>query len=286
MTSEVPLPLLGRSPAMRALNARVDELQRDSSRAVMILGAHGMGKRYLAQRLHQASALSAAPFLRFDPRRESVAVLQALVSGATPRTTLLVSHIDALSHEGQRVLDAGTGARSAVARLMATTAEDIAALVTAGTFLESLYYRLFAWPMVLPSLAEREEADVLLLAHAVLEQTADGDDSLPVMLNAEAATDVARYAWPGNLREMEATLALAQLHARGAGTVALGHLPIRRGAVAVPASAASLADVERWHLLRAVELFRGNRTHAARSLGLSRMTLISKLKQYGEQGDT
>jgi transcriptional regulator of acetoin/glycerol metabolism len=93
---------------------------------------------------------------------------------------------------------------------------------------------------------------------------------------------VCEYTWPDNLREMEAALALAQLRARGADAIDAIHLSLRPADRTVPPVQASLDDVERWHLLRAVADSQGNRTHAARSLGISRMTLITKLKRFGD----
>jgi transcriptional regulator of acetoin/glycerol metabolism len=137
--------------------------------------------------------------------------------------------------------------------------------------------------MLLPSLANREPEDRLALATAVLAQTGDSDDALPISLDDEAAAQLDAHDWPDNLRELEATLALAQLRARGASVIRAEHLSLRADDATLPGAAASLADVERWHMRRALALHRGNRTHAARSLGISRMTLISKLKLFGDE---
>jgi DNA-binding NtrC family response regulator len=138
-----PLPLAGQGSIMRALAARMDELQRDVSRPVLLVGARGLGKRYLAQ-------------------------------------------------------------------LLATTTADIVSLVTSKAFIETLYYRLYAWPMLLAALMDRSREDLVALADAVLEQTADTDADLPVPLSVGARDLLVRHRWPENLRELEATLALAQ----------------------------------------------------------------------------
>lgn len=263
---------------MRALAARADELRRDVSRPVLLVGARGLGKQFLAERIHRASTLAAQPFLTLDARRAPDSGLRRLLDDAAAGSTLLVRHVDQLSPAAQALLDQRSAARGAVARLMATTTSEIIARVTSGAFLESLYYRLHAWPMLLPSLADRDGDDLIALANAVLVQTADADPDLPVVLAPDAAVLLRQHAWPDNLRELEATLALAQLRARHAPAIGVAHLSMHSSDATVPPADASLADLERWHLLRAVALFKGNRTHAARSLGISRMTLISKLK--------
>lgn len=263
---------------MRALAARADELRRDVTRPVLLVGARGLGKQYLAERIHRASAMASQPFLTLDARRAPDSSLRRVLDDAAPGSTLLVRHVDQLSTAAQALLDQRSGDRGTIARLMATTTGEIIARVTSGAFLESLYYRLHAWPMLLPSLADRDGDDLIALATAVLLQTADADTDLPTTLAPEAAVLLRQHAWPENLRELEATLALAQLRARYAPMIGVAHLSMQSSDATVPPADATLADLERWHLLRAVALFKGNRTHAARSLGISRMTLISKLK--------
>ena len=278
MTIDPPLPLAGLSVTMRALAARAEELRRDVTRPVLLVGARGLGKQYLAQRIHRGSSLATQPLLELDARRAPESILRHLLDAAPPGATVLVRHIEHLSMTAQVMLDQRTHGNAAVQRIMATTSGDLVTRVTAGEFLESLYYRLHAWPMLLPALADRETDDLLALAAAVLAQTGDADDGLPTTLDPSASAMLAAHTWPDNLRELEATLALAQLRARNASEIRSAHLSLHAGDVTVPAGDASLHDVERWHLLRALALHDGNRTHAARTLGISRMTLITRLK--------
>jgi DNA-binding NtrC family response regulator len=267
---------------MRALAARADELQRDVTRPVLLVGARGLGKHYLAERIHRASSLAAQPFVALDARGATDAALRRLLDDAPTGSTVLIRHVDQLAPAAQHLLDQRTNDRGRIARLMATTTEDIVGRVTAGLFVESLYYRLHAWPMLLPALAQRDADDLLALATAVLRQTADADPDLPLAVDPAAAVRLRQHSWPDNLRELEATLALAQLRARGAPAIGITHLALHAGDATVPGADASFATVERWHLLRAVALFKGNKTHAARSVGISRMTLISKLKLFDD----
>ncbi len=277
-----PLPLAGQGSIMRALVARIDELQRDVSRPVLLVGARGLGKRYLAQRIHRGSQLADAPLLVLDARGDGHEALADMLGTAPRGATLLVRHVEQLSPAAQVLLDERTGTQSGIARLMATTTADIVSLVTSKEFIETLYYRLYAWPMLLPALMDRSREDLVALAEAVLEQTADADADLPVTLSVGARDLLVRHRWPENLRELEATLALAQLRARGSATISATHLTMQADDAAPP-STATLAEIERWHMLRAVATFKGNRTHSARSLGVSRMTLISKLKLFSDE---
>jgi DNA-binding NtrC family response regulator len=283
---DTPLPLVGPGVAMRALAARAAELQRDVTRPVMLVGPRGLGKQFLAHRIHGASSLAAQPFVVLDARSATDDTIRGELSHAAANTTLLVRHVEQLTIESQRLLDERAGARNSVARVMATSTGDIVARVTAGLFLESLYYRLHAWPMLLPALSERPHDDLVALAQAVLAQTADTESDLPVALDAAATAMLAAHDWPDNLRELEATLALAQLRARGATAIGPSHLSLHRADDTVPPADASIAEIERWHMLRALAAHRGNRTHAARSLGVSRMTLITKLKLFHDEAVT
>ena len=282
-TDATPLPLVGESGTMRALAARMAELQRDVTRPVLLVGARGLGKRYLAERIHRASSLAAAPLMVLDASRDGDGALGILLQTVPRGATLLVCHIEQLSLAAQQLLDQRSGPQGVLARLMATTTADIVSRVTQREFIEALYYRLYAWPMLLPALGGRSPEDLVALAGAVLMQTADGDAALPVLLDAAAQRLLVQQEWPENLRELEATLALAQLRARGSSTIGAAQLTMQSADAAPPASA-SLADVERWHLLRAIATFKGNRTHAARSLGISRMTLIGRLKLFADEG--
>lgn len=283
MTDDTPLPLVGAGVAMRALAARAAELSRDVSRPVMLVGARGLGKQYLARRIHAMSPMSAQPFAVVDARQVTETDVRRQLSEVALGATLLVRHVDALSIPAQRLFDQRAGDRKVVARVMATSSSDVVSRVTAGEFLESLYYRLHAWPMLIPALADRDDADLLDLAHAILVQTADADAALPISLAPAATLMLCAHDWPDNLRELEATLALAQLRARGARSVGESHLSMQGADTSVPPPDASIADMERWHMLRALAVHRGNRTHTARTLGVSRMTLITRLKLFHDE---
>ena len=278
MNDETPLPLIGSGIAMRALAARAEELRRDVTRPVLIVGARGLGKRFLAQRIHSGSRLGAQPLVVLDARHLTDATVAAALHDASPGTSVLVRHVDHLSLHAQQLLDERTGEQTSIVRVLATATGDIVARVTAGEFRESLYYQLHAWPLMLPALADRDAADLLALASTLLAQSADGDPALPCALDTAAADLLVAQPWNENLREFEASLALAQLRARDEAAIAPRHLPLAQDETFVPSVDVSLSTIGRWHMLRVLQACRGNRTRAARQLGISRMTLISRLK--------
>lgn len=179
------------------------------------------------------------------------------------------------------------------ARLIAATHRDLVNEVTAGRFREDLYYRLNVMPVHLPPLRARSREDVLEVTAAVLGELARELPEAPCRVGDEAMERLLAYSWPGNVRELRNVLERAMLLARAQERECIGPelLPVEvrsaAGTAAGPAVALephvprSLDDVEREHMERTLRAHEGNRTHAARELGISRATLIKKIRQYG-----
>ena len=168
-------------------------------------------------------------------------------------------------------------------RLIAATNHDIGDAVRRGRFREDLYYRLNVIPLHLPPLRERAREDRLaLLRRLFAELRAELPDS-PADFATEVLERLLDYAWPGNIREMRNVLERALILARGAERLGLQHLPAevgRRQAAPSTREAVSLEEVERRHIERTLRRHGGNRTRAAEELGISRATLINKIKVY------
>jgi DNA-binding NtrC family response regulator len=174
-------------------------------------------------------------------------------------------------------------------RLIAATNKDLAQMVREGRFREDLYFRLRVVEIRLPPLRERRE-DIPLLAHRFLREFA-AENQKPVRdFTMDAMEALLKYPWPGNVRELRTAIEHAVVLCRG-DRITLRDLPASvREAVAVPVAppAASLLtsadltlkDAERELILRALRETGGNRTLAARKIGISRRTLYRKLKQY------
>ena len=199
------------------------------------------------------------------------------------------------SHEVRRLGDSVT--RLVNARLVAATHRDLRAQVEAGRFREDLYYRLNVVRIELPPLRDRR-GDIGLLASYFLARIAERQGRAGLVFSPEAMDLLERYDYPGNVRQLENAIEHAVTLVEGS-TIRPRDLPAElrtprmlEGHEASAAAAAasrpaedrdtwSLADVEREHIRRVLEIHRGNATSAARQLGISRTTLWRKLRAYG-----
>jgi DNA-binding NtrC family response regulator len=181
------------------------------------------------------------------------------------------------------------------ARIVAATNRDLAADVAAGRFREDLYYRLAVIEVELPPLRARGN-DVLLLAQRFIDAHAERAGKAVKRLSVAAAEALLRYRWPGNVRELDNAILRAVTLARG-DEVVPGDLPpsvLREEAAAPPAAQdlllpgddlatlPTLAAVEERYIRRVLDAVGGNRTVAARILGLDRKTLYRKLGKQEE----
>ena len=199
-------------------------------------------------------------------------------------------------------------------RVVATTNRDLAEMVRRGRFRSDLYYRLNVFPIVLPPLRERPE-DLPLLAAEILEETALELGRPVPQLDGAALELLGQHPFPGNVRELRNLLSRALVRCRG-GVVGAAHLslslvtPVAPGpaagtrAMADPGELSSpypdderarspsyppglpldLAELERLAVAEALRRMSGNRTHAARLLGIGLRTLRNKLRAYRETG--
>ena len=191
----------------------------------------------------------------------------------------------------------GTRAIRVNVRPILATSHDIGAAVRRGQFREDLFYRLNVVPVHLPPVRERAREDREALARGLFAELLGEMPGSPAVLEGGALERLVAYEWPGNAREMRNVLERALLCARGGAVVLPEHLPPEvagRSTEASPRSpepprspgpprgpARSLADVERRHIERTLRRHEGNRTRAAQELGISRATLINKIKVYG-----
>ena len=223
------LPLIGRSPAMQEIYRTVARLTT-ADLTVMINGESGTGKELVARALHDYGKRRSGPFVAINmaaiPRELIESELfgheRGAFTGATTRTqgrfeqanggTLFLDEIGDMPPEAQtrllRVLQEGeftsVGGRQPIkanVRIIAATHRDLRNAIRQGQFREDLYYRLNVVPIRLPPLRERVE-DIPLLARHFLERAQD--DGLPAKeLDQGAVEELKRYAWPGNVREVE-----------------------------------------------------------------------------------
>lgn len=294
----------GNSDASRQLYSYVS-LVAPTPMSVLILGASGTGKEYVARRIHEQSQRAGKPFVALDcgaiPRDVAASEFFGHKKGAFTGAdadkrgafeaanggTLFLDEVGNLSYEVQvqllRALQerrvrplGGTEERPIDIRLVAATNENLEQAVAEGRFREDLYHRLSEFTIYMPQLSERGTdlylfADLFVrLANEELSRHVEGFD-------ARAAEKLASYSWPGNLRELNNVVKRAVLMARGAFitqdelSAAMG--PVRQE----PITALHDADAERQRILNALQQCGGNKSKAARMLGIDRKTLYNKL---------
>jgi DNA-binding NtrC family response regulator len=303
--------LMGSSPLMRDLAVQIDVLAASDRTTGLIIGESGTGKGAVAEQIHLASPRAARPFVEvncasltadsLDSELFGVASVDGSGDARAGRIeiaaggTLFLDEIGDLDSHLQpkliRVLEGKSfrrvgGAEEVVAnvRVLAATSKDLVAEVNAERFREDLYYRLSVMPVVLPPLRARTREDLVQLIAHLLVSLAPHLPGAPGRVSDEALEHLLRYSWPGNIRELRNVLERALLLARGLDAIAPEHLPAEvRGASGANVEhhvPRSLEDVERTHIERTLRACNQNKTHAARELGITRATLIRKLRQY------
>ncbi len=300
------------SESMRRLAVLVGRVApRDVT--VLVSGESGTGKERVAEAIVAASRRANRPFVRFNCAALSPELAEAELFGhvrgaftgairARPGLfgeadggTILLDEVGELAPDAQakllRVLQEGEiravgeeRARKVDVRVLAATHRDLAEEVRAGRFREDLYYRLDVVHLRVPPLRERPE-DVPALARHFLARFAERFGVPSLHVDDGLVHRLAGLPWPGNVRELEHAierlvalsppegLDLALLP--GLGAAAKGPLPLRERVQAY----------ERGLVVEALREARGNRSEAARRLGVSRVTLHDKLRRYGLGGD-
>jgi DNA-binding NtrC family response regulator len=304
--------VFGSSNPMRELQAQIALLAGSERTTALILGESGSGKGRVAELLHAQSPRAGKPFVEVNCATLRPESLDAELFGveATVATggstalgafeiadggTLFLDEIGDLDPVLQpklvRVLE-GKGFRrvggaeeiTPNVRVIAASSRDLAAEVAAGRFREDLYYRLAVMPIQLTPLRSRSREDLVELVASVQDSLATSLPGAPAQLAEQALDAMLRYAWPGNIRELRNVLERAMLMARGLPAVELVHLPREvqgaSGAEVTHHEPRSLAEVERAHIDRTLRAHGHNRTHAAKELGISRATLIKKIRDY------
>jgi DNA-binding NtrC family response regulator len=277
-----------------------------SNAPVLILGPSGVGKEVVAKLIHQWSPRKDGPWVAANCAGLPESLIESELFGHTKGAytgasearqgffraahggSLFLDEIGELPLHLQpkllRALESGqitpVGSDLPVdvdARLIAATNRDLADAVEEGRFRDDLYYRINVVELVVPALGERRD-DVLPLARHFAAEFAGG----PVRLSPQAVQCLLAHSWPGNVRELRNAVQRACLLCRG-DVIMPEHLPPKIGfrtaeAAADPSEEGRLSQVERATILATLAECRGNRTHAAKKLGISRRALIYKLR--------
>ena len=307
----------GQSASFQHLLEEIDLVaERDTT--VLILGETGVGKERVAQSIHARSRRSQGEMVAVNCGGIPATLLEdelfghvkgAFTDAGQSRTgrfeqadggTLFLDEIGELQLELQpkllRALQEKTvcriGATAPVntdARVVAATNVDLWSRVNEGRFREDLYYRLNVFPICVPALRERREDIPGLLEHFI-ERFCERDGLPRKALNSDTAYELARWPWPGNIRELENAVEMAVIRSRDRTLLALEDFPLPRKAPAArPTSTPAGTDFqtlvshfERSLIEKAMKRAEGNKTQAAESLGMKRTTLLEKLKKLDQ----
>ena len=311
--------LVGRSGPLTDFVNTIREVARTDS-TVLLTGESGTGKSLVARTIHEASSRAKGPFVEANCVVYSEGVLQSELFGHERGAftgaaklkrgrfelarggTLFLDEIGEIPPSTQlmllRVLHDRTFERvggeetlETDVRLIAATNRDLQAAIREGAFRSDLYYRLNVIPVHLPPLRDRPD-DVPLLAEHFLQRCATRLEREAPLLSPEALDALARYAWPGNIRELENVVERIVVLDR-TGRVELRDLPVpvRQGLdeLLLRTQPGTLRDLERVRIVDALDDAGGNKKLAASKLGIHRSTLYAKLKRYGllatDEGD-
>lgn len=301
--------ILGQSPDINHI-LRTLPMIALSDASVLISGETGSGKELIAQTLHEQSRRSDKEMVTINCAALPTEEVELDLFGkcdatgavtyrgrllAAEGSTVFLDEVDALPLSIQakvlRFLEAGEcqlqgSHRLQVAdvRIIAATSADLPALVKAAQFRADLYYRLQVVPIELLPLRQRSEDIALLLKHYLKEYA--GNNAV-VRLSSEAEHCLYTYNWPGNVRELQnfcqrlALLNAGQLlQAETLPEVMRPELGPSQHQFQLPATGVDLARVELDLIEQALEMAAGNRSKAARLLGISRDTLLYRMQKY------
>jgi len=280
---------------------------------VLILGESGTGKELVADAIHRNSPRASYPLVKVNCAALPESLLESELFGhekgsftgavarregrfmLADRGTLFLDEIGEMSLLLQvkllRVIQertfervGGTQTLNVDVRLIVATNKDLDVEVREGRFREDLFYRLNVIPITLPPLRERRE-DVPVLAEHFLHMISERNRKDIRGFTPAAMDLLVRNKWQGNVRELENVVERAVIMARGE-FVQPEDLPsnmrqdVPSGAMGVTPGQ-PLSELEKEAIIRTLELTGGNRTEAARMLGIGRRTLQYKLKEYG-----
>lgn len=305
--------LEGESEAARQLYNYVN-LVAPTQMSVLINGASGTGKEYVAHRIHQLSKRADKPFIAIDcgsiPKDLAASEFFGHVKGSftgalTDKVgafeeanggTLFLDEIGNLSYEVQvqllralqerRIRRIGSTKEIEVdIRLVSATNENLKESISKGNFREDLYHRINEFTLRMPALKDRQE-DILLFANFFLDQANRELDRHLIGFDAAASEAMQNYSWPGNLRQLKNIVKRATLLAQGdfISIRELGDEILEHATPDAQQMQHSFVlhdeETEKQRILNALQQTGNNKTKAAQLLGVDRKTLYNKLKLY------
>lgn len=303
-----PRYIEGKSEASRQLYSYV-ELVAPTPMSVLILGASGTGKEYVAHRIHDLSQRRDRPFFALDcgaiPRDVAASEFFGHKKGAFTGAdadkrgafeianggTLFLDEVGNLSYEVQvqllRALQerrirpvGGTKEIDIDIRLVCATNENLEEVVSEGRFREDLYHRINEFTIYMPKLSERG-SDLFLFADLFIRHANEELNRNVEGFDSGAAEMLASHSWPGNLRELNNVVKRAVLLTRGS-QITTAELTLAMGQIRTD-NVLQLhdEDTERQRIITALQQTNGNKAKAARLLGVDRKTIYNKIEKLG-----
>jgi transcriptional regulator with PAS, ATPase and Fis domain len=280
----------------------------DTETTVLLTGESGTGKEGVARLIHRVSARKGGPFIALNCAALPEQLLESELFGyergaftgaqqskpgqieLAAGGVLFLDEVSEMSPSAQakflRVLQerefsrlGGTRVLKANVRIIAATNRDLPKAMERGDFREDLFYRLQVFDIRLAPLRERR-TDIVPLSDAFLQEIARSFGRPPAGLTRDAREALLQHDWPGNVRELRNALERAAILCEG-GLISAQHLSLytpRRPAV--PAATTDLNVVERETIEAVMRECRGNKSKAAKRLGLSRTQLYGRLRKY------
>jgi len=315
--------MIGQSPSMIKLLEVVEQVAATQA-TVLITGESGTGKEVVANAIHFNSARKNAPFVKINCAALTETLLESELfghekgafTGADKRRegkfvqadggSIFLDEVSEMSPAMQvkllRVLQereltrvGGHDVLKIDVRVIAASNKDLKKEIRDGRFREDLFYRLNVVTLDVPPLRERSE-DIPLMAHAFLKMFAENNAKVIKGFTPQAMQKLASYSWPGNVRELmnavERAVVLCRTETIGEEDLiftmadqALSREVLSAGQKMPAASGnRSLEEIEKQSILEALQSCRGNKSEAARRLGITRKTLRKRLHKY-EDGE-
>ena len=311
--------IIGKSKKMQEIYEIIEHVAQTDA-TVMIYGESGTGKELVARAIHYSGKRKGKPFIAVSCSAFPETLLESELfgyekgafTGAYARKpgrfeladggTLFLDEVGEIKPEIQvkllRVLQdkaferlGGKETIKVDVRIIAATNKDLEKEVAMGRFREDLYYRLNVIPIYLPPLRERKE-DIPLLAEHFLRIYSEKNGKSIKRISPEAMEALVNYSWPGNVRELENVI--ERMVVLGTGDeITVSQLPerIRNSKIAdistnlevfeIPDEGISLEDVEKMLIMKALAKANGNKSKAAKLLGITRRTLQYRLRKHG-----
>lgn len=300
--------IIGQSPAIKDVFAVIDKVAKTDAN-VLILGENGTGKELIARAIHQRSLRKDNSFVSVDMGAITESLFESELFGHKKGAftdaredrpgrfelasggTLFLDEIGNLSMalqskllsalQSRQVTRVGSNQSVAVdIRLICATNMPLQKMVQEGTFRQDLLYRINTVEIQVPPLSDRVE-DITLLANHYLNYYAKKYHKLVTTITPEAMDKLKRYAWPGNIRELQHAIERAVIMT-DSGTLQETDFILSRSLSSNPTNnTLNLDEVEKSAIAKALQMHNGNISKAADELGLTRASLYRRMEKYG-----